>query len=336
MSRMRGRSPRGARLLAFVALLAAPAVAAPPVAPPRADRAIRAAVPARALVTTRTVGVTREALLSRSSRTAAANAPLPPDTTASTASWLPAVHVTGQSGVFRTDVWVFNPDTDVPAEVWFYLTPAGVDGTNLEGIRLDPPLRPRETVLLADIVPQYFGMDSGFGALQVLSRDVNDPNNLEGPPLLVTSNTYNVAGSIPGTYGQFSPGQPERKALGFDNSVYGDLYLIGLTNDPSLRTNFAIMNPSGKPLEAGAQLVDAVGQTWGSHVYEVPPYSIVQANDVFEKEFVAFGPPHENSPYRLTVWVNIDNGALVLCYASVTDLRTGDPYLITGEPLLRP
>jgi hypothetical protein len=29
--------------------------------------------------------------------------------------------------------------------------------------------------------------------------------------------------------------------------------------------------------------------------------------------------------------VDLSNGAKVLCYATVTDLRTGDPYLIPGQ-----
>jgi hypothetical protein len=254
------------------------------------------------------------------------------DTIASTSSWLPAVHIIGASGIFRTDVWIFNPDTVDSADVLLYLTPAGQDGTNLAGVRINPPLRPRESVTLADIVTQYFGLSSGFGSLNVVSRDVNDQSK-DGPPIIVTSNTYNVAGALSGTYGQFSPGQPERKALGFDDSVFGDLYVIGLTNDPNLRTNVAIMNPTGVTLEAGVQLVGpAGGDPYAGRAYEVPPYSIRQINDIFEREFVAAGAPR-GGPYRLTVFVNLDNSARVLCYASVSDLGTGDPYLITGEPV---
>ena len=41
-------------------------------------------------------------------------------------------------------------------------------------------------------------------------------------------------------------------------------------------------------------------------------------------------PPGNGSPYRLNVFVNLGNGAKVLAYATVTDTRTGDPYLIPG------
>ncbi len=245
------------------------------------------------------------------------------DSIASKSTFLPAVHVTGASGVYRTDVSIFNPDPVSSVQVVLYYTPAGIDGTNLNGLRITPDLRPRESVSLEDIVVAYLGYPDGFGLLEIQGSD----------PLIVTSNTYNVGGALAGTYGQFSPGQPERKALGFDDSVFGDLYVTGLKNDPNFRTNLAIMNPTGVSLEAGVQLVGpAGGDPWAGRAYRLPPYSIVQINDLFEKEFVAAGAPR-GGPYRLTVFVNLSNGARVLCYASVTDLRTGDPYLITGEPI---
>ncbi|MCL4809871.1 MAG: hypothetical protein KJ062_19090, partial [Thermoanaerobaculia bacterium] len=74
-------------------------------------------------------------------------------------------------------------------EVELYFTPAGVDGTLLEGIRIDPPLAPRESISLTDIVRQYFGRTEAFGLLEVSSQY----------PVLVTSNTYNVAGAQAGT-----------------------------------------------------------------------------------------------------------------------------------------
>ena len=241
-------------------------------------------------------------------------------------SYLPAVHIVGATGVFRTDVSAFNPDTDVTADVAFYYTPAGVDG-NLPGntisFRLTDGLPPRNSVTLKDIVAEYVLVDSGYGLLQVSGLN---------KPVIVTSNTYNVNGAVPGTYGQFSPGQPIQSALGFDNSVFGDLYVTGVPNDANHRTNAVIMNPTGVSLEAGVQLVDKYRQIWASGVYVVPPYSLRQINDVFGKEFVASGVPPDDS-YRLNFFVNLGNGARILSYASITDVRTGDPYLVPGVPV---
>ncbi len=46
---------------------------------------------------------------------------------------------------------------------------------------------------LADIVYEYFGKSGTYGVLEVRATY----------PVMVTSNTYNVAGSTPGTFGQY-------------------------------------------------------------------------------------------------------------------------------------
>ena len=285
------------------------------------------------------------------------------DSIATTSAWLPVAHVVGPSGTSRTDVEIFNPDPDRAAEVTLFFTPAGVDGTNLPGLRITPDLRPRESLTLADIVVNTLGVPEGFGVLEVRSG--------ESTPILVTSVTYNevrwadatplhamsppdhevhsgesaarLVTSVPfslgrrfGIYSQFSQAQPYRKAVGFDDSVFGDLYIIGLRSDPIYRTDLALINPTGVELEAGVQLVAAGGgDPYVSRAYTVPPYSIRQVNDLFEKEFVASGAPR-GGPYRLNVFVNLSNGARILGYASVVDRRTGDSYLIPGEPTIHP
>ncbi len=237
-------------------------------------------------------------------------------------AFLPAVHINGASGVYRTDVWIFNPDPNVKAVVNLYYTEADRDGTTAPGLRITPDLDPRESVTLTDIVgdSHYFNRASSYGLLEVKGS----------VPLIVTSNTYNVAGAAAGTYGQFSPGQAFRNALGFDSSIYGDLYVTGLFNDPNHRTNAVVMNPTDTTLEAGIQLVDSVGNVYKTVIVSVPPYSMHQLNDVFYQDFASSNPP-QGGPWRLNVYVDLSNGAKVLCYATVTDLRTGDPYLIPGQ-----
>ncbi len=253
---------------------------------------------------------------------AATATPAAADSIATTNAYLPAVHITGATGLWRTDVWVFNPETELDNEVVLYFTPAGVDGTTSGGLRITPDLAPRESIALDDIVRTIFGRTEVFGLLEVRGKY----------PLLVTSNTYNVGGSRAGTYGQYSPGQPYRNALGFDDSVYGDLYVTGLTNDPNLRTNVAVMNPTDVELEAGVQLVDAVGVPYGTRIVIVPPFSVRQLDDVFGEAFASFQPT-PGGPYRLNLFVNLGNGARILGYATVTDKRTGDPYLIPAQAM---
>jgi len=243
-------------------------------------------------------------------------------------AFLPAVHISGASGVYRTDVWIFNPDPAFAATVTLFYTEADTDGTSTPGIALAPDLAPRESVALSDIVAQSFGKTSSYGLLHVAASRSGSPSVVL--PVIVTSNTYNVAGAAAGTYGQFSPGQALRNALGFDNSTLGDLYVTGLVHDANHRTNAVVMNPTAAPLEAGVQLVDSVGNVYKTVVVTVPPYSLHQMNDVFNQDFASSSPP-PGGPWRLNVYVNLSNGARVLCYATVTDLRTGDPYLLPGQ-----
>lgn len=248
--------------------------------------------------------------------------PATADSIASTVSYLPVADIEGATGSWRTDVWIFSPETSLENPVELYFTAAGDDGTTkYVEIQLDPPLAPRESVSLADILFEYFEKTGTYGVLEVKATY----------PVMVTSNTYNIA-RPPGTFGQHSPGQPYRNALGFDDSVFGDLYVTGLTNDANLQTNAVVMNPSDVTLEAGVQLVDAMGIIYGTRVYTVQPFSLTQFNDVFGSEFASFQPP-PGGPYRLNMFVNLDNGARILGYATVTDKRTGDPYLIPAQAM---
>jgi hypothetical protein len=246
------------------------------------------------------------------------------DTISSADSFLPIVHVNGATGVFRTDVTIFNPDPSLAAVVDLHYTEADRDGTASAPYRIPGNLGPRASLTLPDIVLSTFGFGSSYGLLEIKCS----------LPVHVTSNTYNVAGAVPGTYGQFSPGQPLRNSVEFDNSILGDLYLTGIPNDPSHRTNAVVMNPTGVPLEAGVQLVDSDGNLYKTVLVTVPPLSLHQLNDIFHVDFASASPP-EGGPWRLTVFVNLSNGARALCYATVTDLNTGDPYLLTGQ-LARP
>ncbi|HKC26114.1 MAG TPA: hypothetical protein VKF32_15315 [Thermoanaerobaculia bacterium] len=239
-------------------------------------------------------------------------------------AYLPAVHIVGATGVFRTDVTIFNPSQSTVG-VDLYFTPADTDGRGLSGSTIIGGVFARETVTLTDVVGVTFGKSNAYGVLNVRST----------APVIVTSNTYNVAGAVPGTYGQFSPGQPIESALGFDDSIYGDLYAPGLPNDADHRTNAVVINPSGLELEAGVQLVDAAGQIYGKRTYKVPPFSMHQINDVFGDAFAATQPPAGGAIYRLVFFVDVGNGAKILAYATVTDRRTGDPYLIPGLSLRR-
>src|ERR1039457_4065577 len=195
------------------------------------------------------------------------------DTISSTDSFLPAVHINGASGVFRTDVTIFNPDPGVAAVVDLYYTEADVDGTVSPSFRIPGNLGPRASVTLPDIVLSTFGFGSSYGLLEIRSTPTL--------PVHVTSNTYNVAGAVPGTYGQFSPGQPLRNSVGFDDTILGNVYVTGTPHKQSHRTNAVVMNPTGIQLEAGVTLVDSDGNPYKTVLVPVSPFSLHQLNDIF-------------------------------------------------------
>src|SRR5664279_4657117 len=107
------------------------------------------------------------------------------DTISSTDSFLPAVHVNGATGIFRTDVTIFNPDPLVAAVVDIAYGEADRDGTARPPFRLPGGLQPLASVTLPDIVLSTFGLDASYGLLEVRSSSET--------PVQVTSNTYNVA-----------------------------------------------------------------------------------------------------------------------------------------------
>jgi len=246
--------------------------------------------------------------------------PMEADSIVSNDSFIPAAHIIGATGTYQTDLDVFNPDPDRNVTLTVLYTPA--DGSVWFQYDLDPPLAPRESVTLPDVLKNYFGVTSGYGVLEIKTSQ----------PILATSNTYNVSGAVPGTYGQFSPGQPSRNALAFNNSVAGDLYATGIPNDANHRTNAAVINTTNDTLEAGVQLVTPLGEVLGTRIVNVPPYSLHQLNDIFGSEFASF-LPQVGGPYRLNFFVNLSNNARILAYATVTDRRTGDPYLIPAQAM---
>ncbi|MCK6682998.1 MAG: hypothetical protein L6R30_11350 [Thermoanaerobaculia bacterium] len=256
--------------------------------------------------------------------------PLTADTIASSRSFVPLVHTKGASGEWRTDLTLFNPEPERAATVDLLYTPAGSDGTNAQGKRFE--LLPRMSVTFKDVLCNNeikFDYCSGYGLADIHSYDRNGDLSI-----LVTSNTYNI-GSGAGTFGQFVPAFPARKALGFSNSVFGDLYCPGLPYGANIIVNAAVLNASAFPLTATVLLTDRFGVKVAKEVtLEVLPYSMEQLNNIYDVVFASAGPfSAEKAPYRLTFFVSKNNGARILAYATVTDTDTGDPYLITAEPM---
>ena len=241
------------------------------------------------------------------------------DSFASTDAFLPIVHAVGATGIYTSDVTVLNPNSS-SATVTFYYTPADTDGSGSAGVPLNPPLAPGETFTFEDVLSTVFH-SSGYGLLEVQSSS----------PIIVTSNTLNVAANCTGgSFGQFSPGQPFRNAIGFGFGSTYKLYVGGLPNDFDHRTNATLINPTSSTLNATVELVDTSGFTVGAVSTSVPPFSLHQLNDVFGSVFASRNPG-AGAAWRLDFFVNTGNGARMLVYVTVINESSGDPYLVTGS-----
>jgi len=250
-----------------------------------------------------------------------AASPLAADSLSTTDGFLPVVHITGATGTYTTDVTVFNPGT-AASQVTLYFTPADTDGTSSPGFKLTPNLGANETVTISDVLTTAFST-TGYGLLEVLSTQ----------PIIVTSNTINVAANCTGgTFGQFSPVQPGRNAVGFGSGASYGLYVAGIRNDADHRTNAVIMNPTSATLHATMELSTNAGVKVGQVTADVPPFSLHQFNDVFGAVFASLNPP-TGAAWRLTFRVNTAGSALLLAYVTITDKRSGDPYLVTASAM---
>jgi hypothetical protein len=252
------------------------------------------------------------------------------DSIAASRSYVPLVHTRGDTGEWRTDLSFFNPEPERTVTVDVLYAPEDTDGTNASGSRFTLP--PRTSYTFKDVLCNAeikFNYCAGFGVADIHAFDPAGEVSI-----LVTSNTYNIAGGR-GTYGQFVPALAARKALGYSESVFGDLYCPGLPFGSNIRVNAAVINPTEFTLSAMVWLTDRTGAKLPLEFpVSVKPYSMNQVNDIYGAIFASAGPfDPDKAPYRLTFFVKQNNGARILAYATVTDTDTGDPYLITAEPM---
>jgi hypothetical protein len=221
---------------------------------------------------------------------------------------------------WRSDAWVFNPDTTKPAAVTIYFLQRGE--SNPTPTTVGPiTIAPGETKELVDLVLNTFGKN-GYGALRFVSDN----------PVLVTGRVYDenvVTNKGAGTAGQFFAGLPAQQAIASGQSTE----IIGLAQDSAgvWRTNFGFVETTGNAASVLVELIagDAtVLATWtpgGADAvggYGAQQFSITK---------IPNAPPGVN--LRLRVSVTSGSGK-VLAFGSRVDNRTGDPS--TVEMLMTP
>jgi hypothetical protein len=167
-------------------------------------------------------------------------------------------------------------------------------------------LRPRQTIVLADVIRGAFNREEASGIILIATREPN-------AKLTARARIYNT-GSGHGQYGQTVPAMPYTK-------LSKEAFLTGLSGLSGNRTNVGVANPDSLPADFSISLFDEEGEFRGSFTTRVAPYSVLQFNDVFA-QFQA--GPLEGA----TIQIRSSHG--VYAYASVVREDSGDADFVIG------
>jgi hypothetical protein len=225
--------------------------------------------------------------------------------------------VNGVRAQWRADVWIYNPSATQAATVDLFLLVRGQ--TNLSPASRRYTINAGEVRYLQDVVYGEFGLDSTYGALRCTS-------NL---PVFLTGTSYDANVTVEtkgrgvGSAGQFFAGLPATAAISAGEVV--DLFGLdqdGVQTNGTWRSNLALVETSGSPVDIEIQRVDTAGTTVDSRTLTL------QGREARQIDYVItylVGSPGSNQ--RIRVLATGGSGR-VLATASRIDNRTGDPSTI--------
>ncbi len=234
-------------------------------------------------------------------RATGGSVPPPIESAGAHQSLVPAsAHAEGIGGtIWVTDVVLHNPaDLGVDGNVYFL--ESGQDNSTARGRRVF--VSGGESLALADVVQDTFGLSSASGALLFGSDS----------ELLISSRTFNNLAT--GTLGQYLPGLSVSRAIGTNDEAR----LIQLTRNSDYRTNIGFANATGSTLDVEVALYNGNGGYITEKSYSVPPYGYHQATDIIGI----------NIDDAYAVVVTRSPGASYFAYGSIVDNRSGDPMLV--------
>jgi hypothetical protein len=248
---------------------------------------------------------------------------------ATTAGWfITAGRVQGQSGaLFRTDLWLFNPDSSANVTATLTLHPAVGDGAAPAAPVSSSPitLAPRETRFFPDVTLSTVPAGDGVvGALRWQSSG----------PILAAGRIYTAAPG--GTFGFFLPAVPVAESLTKKVSASDSVNVLQIfgvnSGDPNFRTNLDVTNTSGVALPIEVRVIDPVTtEIYGGTLnYTVAPDSLLRLGPIL----LAAGAP-QVSGIRITVAVKetappFTSGG-VIAAAYTLDNRTQDAFAFVGQ-----
>jgi len=206
----------------------------------------------------------------------------------------------GQPGsMWMTDLYIFNPGSQTVSVTLSWLvrnqanpSPTGQTFSLLAG----------ETLVLADVIQQTFGLESGNGAFRVVADQ----------EVVVNSRIYNLKGTV--TFGQGFAGVPRGAATAAGASTD----VVGLAQNASFRTNLALIDASGSGSTVALSLRNPAGTELASGTYTL---------DAFEPQLFAVTSLGSSLAFDdATLHAEVTTGSAIVVASKVdNDPATGDP-----------
>lgn len=198
-----------------------------------------------------------------------------------------------------TDLYVLNPGTESVSVTLYWLvrnqpnpSPTSETFTVLAG----------ETLVLADVIQQTFGLDAGNGAFRVVADG----------EVVVNSRIYNRQGTV--TFGQGFAGVPRSAAV----AAGGSTDVVGLAQSASFRTNLVLVDASGVSSTVSLSLRTPAGTELASAAYTLGAFEPRLFPVTALGAFLAFDEG--------TLHAEVTEGAAIVVASKVdNDPDTGDP-----------
>jgi len=230
------------------------------------------------------------------------------------------------NALFRTDLWLFNPDDAATVTVTLVFHPSvGTGQPAAAPVSSDPiALAPRETRFFPDATFQTVPVGDGIvGALEWQSSG----------PVMGAGRIYTFTPT--GTFGFFLPAIPQSESMTPKASASDSanvLHIYGINSgDANFRTNLDLTNTSGVALPIEVRVIDPTTSEiyGGTQTYNVAPGSLVRLGQIL----TAVGAPLKDG---LRITVAITEGTVVpaggiLAAGYTLDNRTQDAIEFVGQ-----
>jgi hypothetical protein len=248
---------------------------------------------------------------------------------ATTTGWfITAGRVQGQfDALFRTDLWLFNPDSSTSVTLTLTLHPAVANGSPAATPVSSAPiiLAPRETRFFPDVTLSTVPAGDGVvGALQWQSSG----------PILGGGRIYTAAPG--GTFGFFLPALPVTESLTKKTAASDNVNVLQIfgvnSGDANFRTNLDVANTSAVVLPIEVRVIDPVTTEiyGGTLEYTVAAGSLLRLGAILTTVAAPSVPG-----LRITVAVKETAPAFasggVIAAAYTLDNRTQDAFAFVGQ-----